>query len=350
MKKKFSKTGNYLTVLIFLILGYSCVSTQSLLIEIPEPAPKNLPANIQSLTIVTQAVDNNYSDLSSDSLQNIFYEKNFRYDTVVYDFQMADTTMKALGELLFESGRYDYVIPENRFLPPQRSSFFGLPLPWDTIKNLAQTFETDAVLSLDHLKTRVVTDYGSESYFDPFQDGFFSAATAQMQIMYEALFRVYDPAQEKVLMREFLRDTLYWEDTDVSTRNLFTKFTPVKQALTEAGISIALDFSEKISMIWFTEQRNFFIKGNTEMKQATQLANSGDWQTAIALWKEISENAGSKTLRSKAQYNIAVGNEILGDLNAAVSWALKSYNTMYRPITYEYLQILERRKSELKNK
>lgn len=349
MRNKFRRAGNYIIIFAFSLLAFSCVSTKSLLIEIPEPAKKNLPTDIQSLTIVTQAVDEKYTDLDADSLQKIFYEQRFDYDTVIYDRQMADTTLKALGELLFESGRYDYVIPQNRFLKPFSNSFSGLTLPWDTVKTIAETFETDAVLSLDHLKTRVITDYGSETYFDAFSDGFYSAVQARMQIVYEAMFRVYDPEKERIVMSEMMRDTLLWEDVDTSPRQLFSRFTPVKQALTEGGITMALELSEKISVIWRTEQRTYFIKGNEKMKQASQMVSNRNWPAAIELWKEAVESSNSKAQKSKAMFNIAVGYEMLGDLETAVSWAVKSYETMYRPMTYNYLQTLKRRKSELKN-
>lgn len=52
---------------------------------------------------------------------------------------------------------------------------------------------------------------------------------------------------------------------------------------------------------------------------------------------------------SKVQLNIALGYEILGDIDNAIGWALKSYETMFRPLTYEYLETLKKRKNELKN-
>src|SRR6056297_2270678 len=146
--KKYRAKG--LVIMLLAFLGYSCVSTRSLLIEIPEPAPENLPATIQSLTIASQAVNEKFNDLHADSLQKIFYEKRFNYDTVIYDLQMADTTLQALGDLLFESGRYDYVIPRNRFINGSENSTFAQPLPWETVRELTREFDTDALLSLEH--------------------------------------------------------------------------------------------------------------------------------------------------------------------------------------------------------
>ena len=327
----------------------ACTTMRTMVIEIPKPSNKELPANIQSLTLVNRTVDSQYTDLPADSLQRIFYKAKFNLDTIVYDIQSVDTTLQALGQLLYESGRYDYVIPEDRFLPFQRNAFLTTPMPWSEVKQLCDTYNTDAVLSIDHFKTRVLTNYNRGSYYSPMENGYYSAYVAGMKIEYEALFRVYDPEKERIVSSEFVRDTLVWEDADVSTRNLFSRFTSVKQALTEAGIDIALNYSEKISTQWDQEQRKYFANGNSDFENAGQIANNGDWQTAIALWKDIAEKSGSKSEKSKAQLNIAVGYEMLGELNEAVSWAVMSYETMYRQVTYDYLQLLKRRVNELKN-
>lgn len=335
---------------IFLIIGMlsvSCLPTRSLIVDIPQQATRELPPSIQSLTLVSQAVDNRYTNLPADTLQKIFYQKRFNLDTVIYDFQMADTTLKALGELLFESGRYDYVIPEARFLKSSPAIRPAPELNWEDVTAIADTFDTDAVLSLDFLRTQVVTGFDNDTWYRPSDEGVYSAVTANMTIYYEALFRVYDPLKKQILMREFIRDTLYWEDADVSVNALFNRFTPVKRALAETGIVIALDLSEKIAVRWRPERRRYFTTGNSKIKSGDQAAMNGDWEKAISFWKEAAKNTKSKTIKSKAQLNTALGYEILGDVEQAIKWALESYESMYRPLTYEYLETMKRRKNEL---
>ncbi len=339
--------SKYFILLFWALLSLSCVTTRSFMIEIAEPGEKELPAAIQSLTLVNRTIDSNYLDLKADSLQRIFYKRQFNLDTVIYDIQSVDTTLIALGELLYESGRYDVVIPENRFLEFQKNSFLSFEMPWDEVKQLCETFKTDAVVSLDHFKTRVATHFNDETFFNPVTSEYFSGYKATMKVSYEVLFRVYDPVNEKVWLREFLRDTLVWEDADYTTRSLFSRFTPVKTALTEAGISIALDFSEKISTVWRQENRKYFDKGNQEFTRAGQFASNGDWENALEMWQKMEAASGSKSLKSKAQLNMAVAWEMLGDIDQAIAWGLKSYETMYRPLTYEYLEILKKRKKEI---
>lgn len=347
MRQSFKKNINYAIIILLIVFSTSCISTKTLTIEIPQQSKKELPSSIQSLTLVNRTVDYKFTNLDSDSLQQIFYNQNFNTDTVINDIQASDTTIKALGELLFESGRYDFVIPKKRFLNFKRNSFLNVEMPWKEVRELCETYNTDAVLSLDHFKTRVATDYEKNSLYDPRSDGFATSSYAKMKIYYEALFRVYDPVQEKVLTREFLRDTLVWEDMDFSTRALFERFTPVKTALSEAGIAIALDFAGKISTVWHEERRNYFPSGDSNLKQAAKFVTNGNWETAMALWNDTAEKTKSKALKSKAELNIAIAYELQGDLNKAISEALKSYNTMYRPLTYNYLEILKGRKNEL---
>ena len=349
MKFKFRKI-EILSTLTLLVLFSSCVTTQTLSIEIPEKAKKELPNNIQSLLIINRTVDGSYTNLDSDSLQRLFYKQSFNYDTIVNDTQSADTMIKALGELLYESGRYDIVIPENRFVPFKSNSFLSEQMPWEEVQQLCNTFNTDAVLSVDMFKTRVSTDYKKDDFYDPYRNGFSSAAVAKMMIIYRAYIRVYDPGIKKIISKESFRDTLFYEDVDIYTSELMKRFTPVKSALSEAGIAVALDYSDIICTTWRPETRSIYIKGGKEFEQAAILVSNDEWDSAMKTWRQISDSKNSKGKKSKAEYNLAVAYEIQGDLENAVRWGVKSYESSYRVLTYKYLELLQQRQFEQKKK
>jgi len=339
-----------LLIVLTAFMAVSCVSTRTLTIEIPEKAKKELPESIQSLTLITRVFNDKFTDLHEDSLQLIFYKQSFSLDTLINDKSAIDTTLKALGDLLYESGRFDIVIPENRLRNAEGSFSLAGEMPWPEVKEMCETFSTDAVLSLDFFKTRVITDFDKLASFDPTTNSFFDAAYAEMKVNYEALFRLYDPASEKVIYRQFFRDTLFWDQTDLSISSLFSRFTPVKKALTEAGITLALDVSGEISPIWRTENRKYYVKGDDIFKQTNSMVDSSMWEKAIPLWKTAAGNAKSKSAKSKAEFNVALGYEMLGDLESSIEWALKSFETMYRNVTYEYLEVLKYRRAEIKQK
>lgn len=337
----------HLFILLLGLLTASCSTTRSVIIEVPNQGKEELPERIQSLLIVNRTLDNSYSDLYKDSLQNIFYAKGFNLDTIIFDKQAADTMLRAISDLLFESGRYDVVIPEDRFLSHKKNAFFTEPLTLDDTKLLCESFRTDAVLSIDAYTTRVITTYDHENYYSPADGSFYSQSEAHMAVVYEALVKIYDPASEEVLFRDFMRDTLVWEDYDETARELFTHFTSVKQGLTEASIAVALDLAEKISTSWQREQRLIFVKGDDKLEEAGAFTDQGDWENAILLWEDLATKSSSKSLRSKAELNLAIAAELRGDIDESIEWGLKSYNTNFQQITYDYLEHLNRRKKQM---
>ncbi len=335
-----------MAVVLLSITFFSCVTTKSLYIEIPQSSKKELPDDIQSLLLVTRVVDNIFSNLESDSLQRIFYKQSFDYDTLVKDLQMVDTLLQALGELLYESERFDIVIPEERHLDFSKNSLITREMTWDEAGTLCERFETDAVLSLDYLKTKVLTSFDRDSEYDIRNDAFVNIVVAEMKVAYEALFRIYDPFDEKIVYRKFLRDTVYWEAADYTIERLFSRFTSVKTALSETGIALALDISGEISPNWRSGKRTYFATGNSELKEAATVVEKGDWLAAKKIWEDIAENTGSKALKSKAEYNIALAYEMLGELDLSVEWIIKSYKTMYRTQTVNYMEVLQYRLKE----
>ncbi|WP_167619870.1 DUF6340 family protein [Maribellus sediminis] len=337
----------YVIWIILLIFLGSCSSFKTVTIELPKKAKNELPAEIQSLLLINRTVDDSYTDVPSDTLQQLFFDKGFNTDTVIKDIQAADTMLKALGDLLFESGRYDIVIPENRFIAHESNAFFSESMPWNEVKSLCEEFNTDAILSVDMFSTRVICKYDKESYYNPVDNGFYTASEAHMAVVYESLLKVYEPENEKVLVREFMRDTIIWEDMAGSAQELFRHFTPVKQALTEAAIALSLDFTEKISTSWIAEQRKLFSTGDNQLETAAKYIDSGDWTSAVAVWEKLAKESTSKSTKSKALYNLAVAAEIQGDLEKAISLGLDSYNTQFNQQTYDYLERLKYRKLEL---
>jgi hypothetical protein len=329
------------------ILTGSCKTMKTISVDLANPAKEDPGEHIQSLTLVNRAIDKRFTDDPADSIQLRFFKKQFVVDTVIYDLKSADTLMQALGNLLFESGRYDIVIPENRFLVRDTVAYISEPLSWENTVRYNTIFKTDAVLSLEHFRTSVLTSYYETSSYDVNSDQFYTSSVAEMEISYVALFRLYDPAERENLRSFLISDTLQWEDSDPSIKQLFRRFTPVKNALAEAGIHAAFRLTNEVAPIWKPARRTYFEKGHPLLRETGLLVEEYNWDDAEGIWKDLLENTKSKSLRSKLEFNIALACEMAGNLNEAIRWGLQSYKTMYRPATYRYLEILKKRKSLL---
>ncbi len=330
--------------LFLMLLISSCSSSyQTLLIETPHPSSNILPSEIRSLTLMNRSLTNEFMDYDTDSLQQFFFTRGFNFDSVVLDSLIADSTLIALGQLLYESGRYDVVIPEERNLARDRR-FYLLDdkLDWDEVKRICETFETDALLVLERYYMKISTKY--QVYSTP--EGEPVYASASIDSKYDAVVRIYDPINESIVSQMVVDDTISWYEEDNSTKRLFRRLPTIKNALTETGIQIALDLDDKLSPIWKKESRIFFVLEKTDEIRITQMAKENRWQEIYDYWETYS-NASQKSTKSKAEFNLALASEMLGAIDQAIEWATKSYNTRYMLQTENYLLQLKKQKERI---
>ena len=331
---------------VTILLG-SCKPFQYLTIDLAMPEKEPLSPAVQSLTLINRAVDRRFTDDPADSVQLRFFTAQFDLDSTIYDITSADTLMQTLGLLLFESGRYDIVIPEERFLMKDSLNLYAGMMDWKEVYTVTREFDTDALFSLDFYKTGVDADFSRESFINPEDGSIAHLYHADMKIGYIAQFRLYYPGNKEDIRSYFLTDTLYWYDSWWNITELFRRFPYVKKGLTEAGIDAALSLAEKIAPVWKPSKRAYFAGGSRVLRRTGSMVHDHDWETARGIWLEAAGKKNSASLRSRYEFNIALSYEMQGNLDEAIRWGLKSYETMFRPVTYRYLEILKARKSLL---
>lgn len=338
---------NKLKFLLFVMAigAGSCTSSfKSLVIETAKPSTHMLPEDIHSLTLVNRGITDDFLNFNKDSLQQFFFSRGFRYESVVLDSLAADTTLKALGELLFESGRYDVVIPEERFLE-RHKEFYLIPekLDWDEVSSWCEEFNTDALLVIERYFNKIMTDY--KTFNGPNGDPAY--ASASIDSKYDVVVKIYDPARQEIIRQLVVDDTISWKDGGYSTKMIFDELPSIKECLIQTGVQAALDLDEKLSPNWIKENRIFFVINSTDESQITLLANDNKWQEAYDYWLQYATSA-KKSIKSKAEFNLALASEMLGDIDSAIEWANKSYYTKYMQQTQNYLLTLKKRQEILK--
>ncbi|HAQ18453.1 MAG TPA: hypothetical protein DCR40_04365 [Prolixibacteraceae bacterium] len=346
---------------ILLLAGIALTSCKSnfavLTIENSRPSYEELPADIQSITLMNRSMNSQFENYREDSLQVYFYRKGFQLSKIILDSVSSDTTIRALAELLFESGRYDVVVPLERNLRREfiESGNYGFlssierniskelsyeQLP-DTlnpfiVKKICSDFNTDALIVLERYSNKVMADYSYEKV------GVNDYHYASVDVKYDAFFRIYKPGK-KTLVREIeLIDTINWESSDYNQVRLFSKLPSIKQALINAGIKIALEVDEKLSPTWISEKRGYFLF-SPKNDRGQQLMNDNNYDEACKYWTEMAQSTNKKN-RSKAEFNLALMSELNGDIDGALVWGLKSFNSYYRYQTEAYLKKLKARK------
>lgn len=340
---------NAFKIFLFCLIGLTASSCASyyatLTIETPKPAKEELPADIQSITLLNRSMSKEFLQHREDSLQNYFYRNGYQLSAIVLDSLAADTTIRALAELMLESGRYDVVVPVERNIK-RDLSYDLIPdtLSSLTVRQLCKQYNTDALLVMEQFIPKVMTDYTEDKYNDKYSGTTYSFY-ASLDLKYDALFRIYKPGSKT---REIqLSDTIYWESSEDNLTRLFSKLPSIKNAVISAGIKVALDVDSKISPSWVPEKRGYFLF-SLKSDSGQQLINENKTDEAKAFWME-KEHSTNKKIRSRAEYNLALASELEGDLDKAIEWGLKSFYTQYDYRTEVYLKKLKALKeSQLK--
>lgn len=317
-------------------------------VEIPIPAKYKLSDSIQSVTIMNRSMSPAFQRLNEDSLQLSFYRKHFETNYLLLDSTVADTTIKALGELLFESNRFDIVIPVERNIP--RTEFYNQTpekLDWEFVKAICDQYQTDALIVLENLTLRVVTNYDKSR--ERTNIDYPIAHFASMDFYYRAHWRIYEPNNKNIVV-DFIRnqDTNYYDNVSYDLVELFEGLPTVLEAAIETGIKTAIDFCDFIAPIWQEETRYYYITNKKEIDRSVTLAAQGNWQEALNNWLLFAEE-GNRNNQSKVMLNVALGYEMVGDLDSAIMWAKKSLDTYYREVTNHYLKELLKRDAKMKS-
>jgi hypothetical protein len=336
-------------ILLFCLAGLLLASCKGLYIpltiENSISAKEELPADIQSITLMNRSMTDQFENYREDSLQMYFYRKGYQLSKIVLDSTSADTTIIALAALLFESGRYDVVVPVKRNMKRTLPyEFLPDTLNPEQVGQICANYNTNALMVLERFSTKVMADYSSEKYLDA-STGYFNSYYASLDLKYNAFFRIYKPGK-KALVREIeLIDTVNWESTDNTQERMLGKLPTIKQAMINAGIKIALDIDEKVSPTWSSEKRGYFLI-RSKADPGQKYMNENNYAEAEKYWSELAQSKDKK-IRSKAEYNLALICELDGDLDGAIDWGLKSFYSNYRYQTETYLKKLQNRKLTL---
>ncbi|MGD9928776.1 MAG: DUF6340 family protein [Mangrovibacterium sp.] len=339
-------TINRYKVLLFsglsiLLLFISCTSSlKTVSIETAKPSSDLLPDQIGSLTLMNRAITGDFRDYDKDSLQRYFYKNGFNVSSIVLDSLAADTTLKVLAELLFASGRYDVVIPQE-YNFHRDLKFHQIPeeLHWDQVRRICSEFNTDVLLVIERYYNKLITDYTVH----PALLGYEEYASAAIDSKYDAVAKIYDPTSETVIRQLLVADTISWYETDTSTERLFRRLPSIKECLVQTGIQVALELDSKLSPTWVQENRSWFLIDKKDFNLIDRFIRENNWQAAYDYWLPFAASSKTST-KSRAEYNLALASEMLGDVDLAIEWANKSYFTQYHKQTENYLYKLKRRK------
>ncbi|MFD2202233.1 DUF6340 family protein [Shivajiella indica] len=245
----------------------------------------------------------------------------------------AEATLTAVQQELNTSPRYEVIRARERLRGGLFSQTFPSPLTWAQVDELCSRYGTDAILVLEKFSSDfVVTDkkkmvkktIGTGRDAREIEvEGVYMEGVASVS----AGFRLYDPETMNIFDQVNYDKTNLWS-AEAETKTQATAMLIDKVRATQyVGRMAGASYAHRIAPMNVSINRTFYEKPKSfpELSKGSRLAQVGQWEEAIDTWKEgLNQNIDNKTA-GRLCYNIALGHEVMGDLESSRFWAGKAF-------------------------
>jgi len=329
----------FIPVLLFIVLLSSC-KMQQLYLTVAEPAPVTLSGNIKTVGVINRSMPTDQTKIFD------VLDKALSLEGVNLDRDGAEQAITGLSNELLNNQRFSEVktLSDIDFRTP-KLGIFPVPLSWEIVDKICKETGTDALFSLEYYDTDTRINYSTRDINIKTPLGISIPGKehiAEMETIVKTGWRIYDPA-DKVIADEFNHlQSVVFTGRGINPLVAAAALTGRKDAIKEVSNKAGHGYAMRLLPFSLRVMRDYFVKGTDNFKIARRKAQLGKWDEAGQLWEKETGNPKMK-VAGRACYNMAIINEINGDVDTALQWAQKAYEDYNIKPGREYSRILENR-------
>ena len=299
-------------ILFFFVLFFSnCAGIQYMSIETREPAQVTLPTEVKSVLVVNNVVQQ--PDEIGHNVKRLGKKQTDRVKASADSIAIFYT--EALSQFLEEEEYFDAVKYHQRPLRSDNDFWQEVSISPETMNKLRSTTATDAIISLDKL----ILQTERVDFFQ--QEGYMYAGLAGK---IHSVIRVYLPSMEGKIPVVQFTDSMKWEGYDIRDGRAYADLVIPSQE--EAMKQLAVFAAEKMTKVfsphWENQDRWYYTQMSSRMREGEVFAKNNQWFNAIEKWNESYTKEKNKLNQAKAAHNMALGYEMLDDMDSAYKWAV----------------------------
>jgi tetratricopeptide (TPR) repeat protein len=328
-------------ILLAAITLSSCSSTQLVYLSVKEPAPVSLPSYIKNVGIINRTQPTSASNKIIDKI-----DRALSLEGKNLDKDGAKASIEGLTTELQKDGKFDEV----KFLDPAGLKTVGLDvfpasLSWDEVERICRENKMDALFALEVFDTDSKLSYAA----NPVNINVPVVGNvpgiehqANMLTVVKTGWRIYDPSGKNILDEYAMSRQLSFSGKGINpvaaASAVMNRNEAVKEVANQAGQAYAM----RIIPFWIRVNRDYYVRGTDNFVIAKRKAQTGNWDEAGKLWEKETSSSDRK-VAGRACYNMAIINEINGNLDAAIKWAQRSYENYNNKLALHYVNILKNR-------
>lgn len=330
----------------FLFLGLLVVGLlackQSVYLTITEPPAIYLTPDYTAVSVVNRSVNSGKSKII-DILENgVTLEGNL-------DKKGAKQTIQGVFDRLKTNPQLNsVVILDSMTVDGSHINSFPVPLKWDDVASLCRAHNSRLLFALEIYDTDSKIAYSQQKVNNntPLGNIPIIRHTATVTTIIKTGWRIYDPSQSIILDEFILTNQVVNTGTGLTPVNALAAVLNREQSVLNLSQKLGEAYAERLLEHQIRVWRTYYKAGSANLKTARRKAMVNDWEGAAELWmKDMTEGQKRKVL-GRATYNMAIYEEVNGNLEKALAYAKEAYSDYNVKIARDYVVKLERRISD----
>lgn len=328
--------------LLLSLLVVSCGVTHQIPVSTLEPAKVDLANEIKRIGIINESL------ISEEAYESGELETYVSITDQQLAIAGTEAAIKGLSDELAKDPRFDTILVLD-MASEERISMEAIgeagQIPWQSMIRLCQQYEVDALFALAHYdtETQISLKKTKVEKKDLIRDKvLIKGHEITLETLIENGWRIYDPFNRIVLDQIVLNDHVVSKAKGEDPFHALQSIEDRRDSFLLKSKKNGIDFGLRLQPQKQIEYREYFAKGTDNMVTANELALSDKWKAASELWEKDMSHPNDK-IRSRAYYNMAVANELHGDLESALNWAMQSYDIHSSKMAERYVEVLNHR-------
>lgn len=321
---------------ILTLAGVLVVFTASAWVNLTlmRPSEIMLPDNIRTIAIIDRSLRD---ETPSGKLEEIVTGEFFRQDEQAV-FQLTEGVINVCAPV----SRYTTVRASEKYTTEGLPGMLPEPMDWYELNDICSRYGADAVMSIeyfdsDFILTNIPLSIAAAA--DP--------SRILKQVQYNASgmavinmgIRIYDPANKAICDEYHNTYKMNFEGYGTSLQDALNQVADKTEAVKRAGYEAGMVYGRRITPTYYRVTRYFYNKPGRVLGPGVRMSEVADWTGAIEAWARVVET-GKRKHAGRAALNMAVGYEVLGDLEKAKEWAAKSYVDYREKMAEDYYDLL----------
>jgi tetratricopeptide (TPR) repeat protein len=324
----------------FALLISSCASTNRMTMGINEPALVHLPSDVKRVGIINRSAPSKGNKVL-DKIDKVLSAEGLNLDK-----KGAEAAISSLSSELSVIKNFEE-IKIIKDIEEVKKGLAVLPatLSWELVEKICEENGVDVLFSLAFYDTDTKADYKIITMKLPNSLGIDVDVPAQEVTLATNVvngWRVYDPHTKEVVDERLYNKNMVFSGKGINPMKAIEAVAGRNETVQEYSRNVGIAYAKRLIPRTRRISRDYFVSGTNNFKIAQRRAQAGDWDGAAQLWEQELSNPDEK-IAGRAHYNMAISNEINGDLDKAIQFASKSYTDYRNNIALNYVNVLKYR-------